>query len=163
MQFREHHLGHPPLAEPIGAHQRIGWNTLLGKASGVLDRCARRLDALDRDIVAHSVQQGVHIGLDAGAQQVRVAGIVAQIGDIVFERGANGRAHLRHPGVQPGGDLLHVAVHRDTAVAPRDRHLSTVVPGADGGGGLTGVERNVVTVRNRDLVVSVRGRRDSSR
>ena len=70
-----------PLTKPISAHERINRYAVLGEPARILQCRGRRLNSLDGDVVAQRVQNGVHVALDAGAEQLDDPRIAAQLGD----------------------------------------------------------------------------------
>ena len=123
-QFGENELIHPALTEPIGANEGIDGHALLSQPPGILQCGGGRLDTLHGDVVAQRVQDGVHVSLDAGSEQLHKSGIAAQLGDLVLESAKDVRRHGCQPSVQPVGGFGDVAAHLDIGVDVRFRHHS---------------------------------------
>ena len=125
-QFGENQLIHPALTQPIGAHQRIDRHPALRQSAGVLQRGGGRLDTLDCDVVAQRVQDGVHVALDAGPEQLHERRVATQLGDLILEGTTNRRRHVDQPILQSAGDLGDVTLHPNIAVKRWFLHIHDV-------------------------------------
>ena len=122
----ENDLVHLALTETIGADERVHRDAVLGEPARILQGCGGRFHPLHGDVVAQRVQDGVHVALDAGAEQLHDPRIAAQLGDLVLQQTLNARRELRQPVVQPVGSLGDVAAHVDVTVETPGGHLMTV-------------------------------------
>ena len=126
--FAEHDLVQPALAETISTDERVDRDAALRQPSRVFECRSWCLDTFHRDVVPQRVHDGVHVSLDAGAEQLDQARVSSQLGDVVFEGAADLRGHLGESIVEPGCGLGDVAAHIDFVVDARIVHPTTVDP-----------------------------------